>query len=63
LSKNTLKTLGQYALVIVLCCLILTWTMKLWRADFKVPFMYFVDSLFYSVAIKGAMEQGWWLHN
>jgi len=63
LSKNTLKTLGQYALVVVLCCLILTWTMKLWRADFKVPFMYFVDSLFYSVAIKGAMEQGWWLHN
>ena len=55
--------MGQYALVVVLCCLILTWTMKLWRADFKVPFMYFVDSLFYSVAIKGAMEQGWWLHN
>jgi phosphoglycerol transferase len=37
--------------------------MKLWRADFNVPFMYFVDSLFYSVAIKGAIEQGWWLHN
>ncbi len=37
--------------------------MKLWRADFKVPFLYFVDSLFYSVAIKGGMEQGWWLHN
>ena len=37
--------------------------MQLWRADFKVPFMYFVDSLFYSVAIKGSIEHGWWLHN
>jgi len=63
LPKNTLKTLGEYALVIILCCLILTWTMQLWRADFKVPFMYFVDSLFYSVTIKGTMEHGWWLHN
>jgi phosphoglycerol transferase len=37
--------------------------MKLWRADFKVPFMYFVDSLFYSIATKGIIENGWWLHN
>lgn len=37
--------------------------MKLWRADFKVPFMYFVDSLFYSIAAKGTIEHGWWLHN
>ena len=63
LSKNTLKTVGQYAVVVILCSLILTWTMQLWRADFKVPFMYFVDSLFYSVAMKGTIEHGWWLHN
>src|SRR5687767_531731 len=37
--------------------------MQLWRADFKVPFMYFVDSLFYSVAMKGTIEHGWWVHN
>lgn len=37
--------------------------MQLWRADFKVPFMYFVDSLFYSIAMKGTIEHGWWLHN
>ena len=63
MSKHNLKTLGEYALVVILCLLILTWTMQLWRADFKVPFMYFVDSLFYSVAIKGSIEHGWWLHN
>ena len=37
--------------------------MQLWRADFKVPFMYFVDSLFYNIATKGTIEHGWWLHN
>ena len=37
--------------------------MQLWRADFKVPFMYFVDSLFYNIAAKGTIENGWWLHN
>jgi phosphoglycerol transferase len=25
--------------------------------------MYFVDSLFYSIAAKGIIENGWWLHN
>ena len=63
MSKDRLKTLGQYALVVVLCVLILTWVMQLWRADFKVPFQYFVDSLFYSIATKGTIEHGWWLHN
>ena len=37
--------------------------MQLWRADFRVPFAYFVDSLFYSIAAKGMIENGWWLHN
>ena len=37
--------------------------MQLWRADFKVPFMYFVDSLFYNIAAKGTIEHGWWVHN
>jgi phosphoglycerol transferase len=37
--------------------------MQLWRADFHVPFMYFVDSLFNSIAAKGVIENGWWLHN
>jgi phosphoglycerol transferase len=63
ITKSTFKTLGQYAFVSILCLLILTWVMQLWRADFKVPFMYFVDSLFYNIATKGTIEHGWWLHN
>ena len=63
LAKSIFKTLGHYAFVSILCLLILTWIMQLWRADFKVPFMYFVDSLFYNIATKGAIEHGWWVHN
>ena len=63
MTRNTLKTLGEYTLVFVLSLLILTWVMQLWRADLKVPFTYFVDSLFYSIATKGTIENGWWLHN
>lgn len=37
--------------------------MKLWRADFHVPFAYFGDSVLYSIAAKGTIENGWWLHN
>jgi hypothetical protein len=37
--------------------------MQLWRADFRIPFAYFGDALLYSVATKGAIEEGWWLHN
>lgn len=63
MSNNHFKTLGQYALVVILCLLFLTWIMQLWRADFNVPFTYFGDSLLYSIATKGAIEQGWWFHN
>jgi phosphoglycerol transferase len=63
LFPNRYKTLVEYAVVIILCLLILTWVMQLWRADLKVPFTYFVDSLFYSIAAKGMIENGWWLHN
>ncbi|MFZ0748550.1 MAG: hypothetical protein WAM70_04245, partial [Pyrinomonadaceae bacterium] len=37
--------------------------MKLWRADFHVPFSYGLDSLFYSTVIKGTIENGWYLQN
>lgn len=63
MSKETLKTPGQYALTIVLSLLILTWVMQLWRAELHAPFTYFGDSLLYSIAEKGSIENGWWFHN
>jgi phosphoglycerol transferase len=60
---NKLKVLTEYAAAAILSLVILTCVMKLWRADFRIPFTYFGDALLYSVATKGAIEQGWWLHN
>lgn len=37
--------------------------MKLWKADFHIPFSYGLDSLFYSTIIKGTIENGWYLQN
>jgi phosphoglycerol transferase len=61
--KGKLKVVAQYAGAVILCLLILTWVMKLWRADLKVPFAYFGDAVFFSAALKGGIEQGWWFHN
>jgi hypothetical protein len=62
-EKRKLRIVAEYAGAVVLCLLILTCVMKLWQADFKIPFTYFGDALLNSVAAKGAIEQGWWLHN
>lgn len=61
--KGKLKIVAEYAGAVVLCLLVLAWVMQLWRADFRTPFTYFGDALLYSVATKGAIEEGWWLHN
>lgn len=47
-----------------LCLLILAWVMQLWRADLAVPFtLWGGDELFYSLLIKGGIDNGWYLHN
>jgi phosphoglycerol transferase len=63
MSRDHLKTVGQYIGAVALSVLILTWAMKLWKADLAVPFHYGGDALFYSVAIKGTIENGWYLKN
>lgn len=37
--------------------------MKLWEADFHVPFSYRGDSLIYGMAVKGTIDHGWYLNN
>ena len=63
MSRNHLKTLGLYIGAVALSILILTWAMKLWKADLAVPFHYSGDALIYSMAIKGTIENGWYLNN
>jgi phosphoglycerol transferase len=48
---------------VVLCSLALAWTLKLWRADLHVPFVYTGDALVWHAWIKGTIENGWYLEN
>jgi phosphoglycerol transferase len=56
-------TIKSHIAAVLLCIIFLTLTMKLWKADFHVPFSYGLDSLFYSTVIKGTIENGWYLQN
>ena len=58
--RGTLKIGGEYALAVLLCLLILTWVMRLWDGDLRVPFTYFGDAVWTGLAIKGTIDHGWW---
>lgn len=62
-TNNRLKAVGAYAGAVALCLLLLFFALRLWRADLHVPFSYGLDGLFYSVLIKGVLDNGWFLHN
>lgn len=63
LHKDNLRTIGEYVLAVVVCLLILSWIMQLWRADLRIPFTYTGDSYVYSMFIKGIVDNGWYYHN
>lgn len=52
-----------YVTVILLSLVFVTLSMKLWKADFHVPFSYRGDSLIYGMTVKGTIEHGWYLNN
>lgn len=51
------------ALAILLCVAILTYILQLWHADINIPFAYKGDSLSGGAAIKGTIENNWYLYN
>ena len=57
------REIATYALALGLCLLILTFTLRLWQADLRVPLAYSGDSLFTQLWIKGIFENGWYLQN
>lgn len=63
LSNNKFKVIAAYLGATALCLLILTWVLKLWHADFNIPFVYGGDSLFTGMMIKGVIDNGWYLNN
>ncbi len=54
---------GAYAGAVALCLLLLAWVQDLRHADLAVPFVYHGDSLFVQMLVKGAIDNGWHLHN
>jgi hypothetical protein len=63
LHKDSLITIGQYAVAGLLSLLAVTWVMKLWKADLRIPFAYAGDAVVYSTFIKGIVDNGWYYHN
>ena len=63
LHKDSLRTIGEYAVAALLSLLAVAWVMKLWRADLRVPFTYAGDAVVYSTFIKGIVDNGWYYHN
>jgi hypothetical protein len=61
--KSILKNLSPYFLVSCLSLLYTYLFFKLYRADLRVPFIYFGDTMFYGLLIKGIGEHGWYLNN
>ena len=63
IANSRFRTIYEYAGAVVLCLVILTCVMKLWRADPRTPFEYGGDALFHGMVIKGIIDNGWYLRN
>ena len=64
LSANSrLRRICEYAVAVVLCLVIVTCVMRLWRANPRTPFEYGGDALFHGMVIKGIIDNGWYLRN
>src|SRR5215213_847167 len=63
LNKTGLKQVAEYLIAVALCLLILTLFLKLWRADLRVPLFYSGDTVFYTMTVKGMIENGWFWQN
>jgi phosphoglycerol transferase len=57
------QTLAEYGAAILLCLVILTVVMKLWRIDLLIPILYSEDGVLIQSWIKGVIDHGWYLHN
>lgn len=61
--KRLLEHLTPYVVATAICILVVTLVLRLWRANLYIPFDYSGDAMFTSTAIKGIIENGWFLHN
>src|SRR5206468_2172279 len=61
--QSILRNVAGYLAALALCLLCLTWTLKLWRADLHVPFVYGQDGLLTAAMVKGVIDNPWYWHN
>ena len=57
------KSLAAYAVAVLLTLLFLTWALKLWQADLRVPLTYYGEAKFNALLVKGVLDFGWHVHN
>ena len=62
-TRRRWREIAAYLATIFLSLLILTWVMRLERADLSIPFTYQGDALFYHLVVKGVVDHGWFLDN
>ena len=62
-TRQKWREIAVYVVAIFLCLLILTWVMRLERADLGIPFTYQGDALFYHIVVKGVVDNGWFQNN
>jgi phosphoglycerol transferase len=59
-SRSVIAYLGA----LIACLVIVILTLKLWRADIHVPFVYgYDDSLCFQMWVKAVIDNPWYLHN
>jgi phosphoglycerol transferase len=57
------RALAAYGLTLVVCLLLLTCVLQLWRAKLSVPLAFGGDAVLHQVLIKRVVEHGWQLRN
>ena len=62
-DKERIKRASLYITAAAVCVLILCVFIQIWRADLRVPFYYGGDAFLFSMATKGAIENGWYWQN
>ena len=61
--QKSARRFGEAIIPLLLCCGILIWTLKLWKADLTIPFCYIGDGLSHQTWVKDIVDEGWHLHN
>lgn len=62
-NNNRIRQSSQYIAAAAVCVVMLSFILKLWQADLRVPFYYTGDSVFWAMCTKGVIENGWYWQN